>query len=78
MSWSGWEALPDVREWSTNTPGCPRLVGRFARISGSGRETIPDDRKWWGGPPGCPEVVGRPAQMYGSGREALFYVYNRL
>ena len=36
MSKSGWEALPDVREWLGGPPGCPGVVGRPSRLSGSG------------------------------------------
>ena len=62
MSWSGreasrmfvcgWEALPDVREWSGappgypgvvgRTPGCPCVVGRPSRMSRIGREALLD------------------------------------
>ena len=38
MSWSGWEALSYVREWSGGPPGCPGVVKRPSRMSGSGRE----------------------------------------
>ena len=59
MSRSGWEALPENREWSGGLPdvwewlggppGCPRVVER---------------------PPGCLGVVGRLSQMFESGKEA--------
>ena len=34
MSGSYWEALPDVREWSEDPPGCPGVVGRPSQMSG--------------------------------------------
>ena len=81
MSGSGREALPDIREWSGLSPGCPGVVGIISRMSGSGRgpswmsgssqKAFPDVREWSGGPPGCPAVVERPSQMSGSDRKAL-------
>ena len=47
MSGSGWEALPDVREWSVNPPGCPGVFGWPYLMSISGRETLPNVREWW-------------------------------
>ena len=74
MSRCGWEALPDIQEWSGDTPVCLVVVGRPSQMSGrpsrmfcSGQEALPDVQVT----PGCPEVVGRPSRMYGSGREAL-------
>ena len=43
---SGWEALPDDREWFVGPPGCPEVVERPFRMSGSGREALPDVREW--------------------------------
>ena len=81
MSGSGREALPDVREWSGGTPGCPGIIDRPSRMSGSGRspsrtsgssrETLGDVWEWSGGPFGFPGLVGRPSRMSGSGREAV-------
>ena len=42
MSGSGWEALPDVQEWSEVPPGCPGVVGRPSRMPGSCRQALPD------------------------------------
>ena len=39
---SGWESLPDVREWSKGYPKCPGVVRRPSRMSGSGWETLLD------------------------------------
>ena len=63
MSGSGQEALPEVRKWSEDTPGCPGVVGTPSQMS-----------ECSGGPPGCLVVIGRPSRMSGSGREALPYV----
>ena len=57
MFGSGWEALPDVREWSDGPNGCPGVVARPSLRSGSCREAIPD--------------VRRPFRMSGCGRMAL-------
>ena len=46
MSGSGWDALPDVREWSGGPPKCPEVVGRPSWMFGSGREDFPDIREW--------------------------------
>ena len=46
MSRSGWEAFPDVREWSRGPPGCPGVVGRPSRMSGSVREALPVVQEW--------------------------------
>ena len=40
MSGSGWEALPDVREWSGGPPGYPGVVAKLSRMSVIGRETL--------------------------------------
>ena len=45
MSWSGWKALPDVREWLRGPPGCPGVVVSLSRMSGSSREALPDGRQ---------------------------------
>ena len=44
MSGSGWEALPDIREWLGGPPECLGLVGRPSRMSGCVREALPYDR----------------------------------
>ena len=62
MSGRGREALPDVRERSGGTPGCPGVVG-------SGREDLRNVRE-------CPGVVRRPSLMFGSGLEALSDVWS--
>ena len=81
MSWSGREALPDVREafsdvWecSEGPPGCPGVVRRPCRMSGSCVRPSPKSRR----PCECLGVVGRlfwmsgwPSQMSGSVRKAL-------
>ena len=38
-----WKALPDVREWSGNPPGCPGVIGKPSQMYGSGREYLPYD-----------------------------------
>ena len=77
-SGSGWEALPEVREWSVGNPGGPGVVGRPSRSSRrpirrfrSGREAIPDVLEWSKGPPEGPGVVEMPTRRSGSGRETL-------
>ena len=45
MSWSGWEALPNVQKLSGGTPGCPGVVLRPSSMSGYGREALPDVRE---------------------------------
>ena len=85
MSGSGWETLPDVREWSGRPPGCPGVLGRPcrmygsggspSRMTGSGWEALPHVREWSVGPPECWGVVGRPSQMSGSGQVALTGVW---
>ena len=60
---SGWESLPDVREWLGSSPGCSGVVRRPYWIFGSGWEAISDVREWSGCPPVCPGVVGRPSRM---------------
>ena len=64
MPVSGWEALPDVREWSGDPQLCPGVVGRPTGLSGM----------WSGGPHGSPGVVGRNSRMSGNGREVLLEV----
>ena len=71
MSRSGWEVLPDVREWTGDPPGCPEVVGKTSRMSGSGLEALPDVRECSGGTPGCLLVVGRSSWKYQSGWEPL-------
>ena len=39
------EALPDVREWSGASSGCPKVVGMSSQMSGSGQETLSDVRE---------------------------------
>ena len=73
MSGSGREVLPDVREWSGVSPGCPGVVGSLFWMSGSGRETLPEVESGWealpdvrgllGGHFGCPGVVGSPSRV---------------
>ena len=70
MSRSGWDPLPNVRDWlrppqmskggQENPPGSPRLVGSLSQRSGSDQEAFPDVREWSGGPNGCPRLVGGP------------------
>ena len=45
MSGSGWEALPDVREFLEGPHGYPGVVGSPYRMSWSGRDAHPDDRE---------------------------------
>ena len=45
MTRSGWEALPDDREWSGGFPGCPAVVVRPSRMSLSGWESLPNVRE---------------------------------
>ena len=54
MSSIGWEALPNVREWSGSPPGCLQMVEMHSRLSVMGRKAIPDVREWSGGLLGCP------------------------
>ena len=75
MFTSGREALPDVREWSGSSPGCPEVGGRPSRMSGCCRE---DFLSCLGCPLRCPglfgkpsRMSGRPTQISGSVREAL-------
>ena len=42
MSESGWNALPDVREWSGGPPKCPGEVRRPSKMSGNGGEALPN------------------------------------
>ena len=42
MSTSGQEALPDVQEWSGDTPECSGVAGRPSRMIESGWEALPD------------------------------------
>ena len=68
MSWSGREAISDVRECSGDPPGCLGVFGMPFQGSRSGREDFPDVREWSGGPPGSPGVVGMQSRMSGSGK----------
>ena len=43
--------LTEVRKWSGDPLGGPKLVGEPSRRSRSGRETHPKDWKWPGDPP---------------------------
>ena len=43
---SGWDALPDVWQWSGGLPDCSGVVKRLSRMSGSGREALPDVLEW--------------------------------
>ena len=59
MSGSGWEAIPDVQEWSGGPRRFAGVVERPFRMSASGREALPVVRQWSGVSPGCPGVVGK-------------------
>ena len=77
MSRSGWEALPDDREWplalpkvlkwSRRPPGYALVFGRPFQMCGNGQEAILDVRELSEGLPRCPGVVWRPSRMCGSG-----------
>ena len=71
MSGSGWEALPDVREWLGGPHRCPGVVGRPSQVFKSGWEALPDVREWLKGYPECPGVVRRPSRMSESGRRSF-------
>ena len=43
-------ALPDIREWSGDPPGCLGVIGRPSRMSARWREVLPNVREWSGGP----------------------------
>ena len=60
MTESGREALPDVREWSGDPPGYPRVVG--------------GTHVWSVIPPGCGGVVRKQSRMSGNSRKALLNV----
>ena len=89
MSRSGWEALPNVREWSGGSKESPgvvlipsrmsgksyRMPGRISRMSESGRESLPYVREKSEGPLVGPGVVGRPCQMSESDQKALLDVW---
>ena len=64
MSGSGWDTLPDTREWSGGPHGCPEVVERPSRMP----ESV---RVWSVGPPGFLGEVGRPSRTSGFGLEAL-------
>ena len=57
----GWEALPEVRQWSVSPPKGPGVVDSLS----------PEVEQWSVGPPIGPGVVRRPSERFGSGREAL-------
>ena len=92
MSRSSREAIPNVRELTGSSPGCPGVVERTSRMAltnirewlggppeyPSFWEALPDVRKWSGGHPGCPRVVGSPSCMSGSCREAVSEVWEPL
>ena len=40
MSGSGWDALLDVREWSSGPSKCLGVIGRPTRMSESGGEAL--------------------------------------
>ena len=75
MAGSGWEALPESREWSevVRKPSWTSSSGRVSLLEdGSGQETLTEvletflkGRQWSGGHPIGPEVVGRPTQVPG-------------
>ena len=74
MSGSGWETLPDIREWSNGPPGCTGVIGSPTQMSASVREALRDVREWSGGPfrcpgspPRCLGVVGRISRLSGVG-----------
>ena len=46
MPGSVWLALPNIWEWSEDSPGSPGVVGRFSRMSGSSPQSLPDVREW--------------------------------
>ena len=52
MSGSGWEAFPDVREWSGGPPGYPTVVVMLSRIFESSRVALPNVRELLRVPPG--------------------------
>ena len=84
MSGSGRKAIPNVREWSGDSLGCPGVVGWPSQLPRSGLEILSDVREWSGGPPRCPGVVERPtkspgmvgrqSRKSGKGRETLLEV----
>ena len=45
MSGSVREALPDVREWSEEHPGCSGVAERPSSMCGSGRENLQNVRE---------------------------------
>ena len=61
MAGSGWEALPEGREWSEGFPGGLGVVG-------NSQEAFPEKREWSGVLPGGPGVVRRPFRRAVSGR----------
>ena len=64
MSGSGREALPNVREWLGNPPGCPGSLHGCLGVVGSPSQKL-------GGPLECLGLVRRLSQMSESGLEAL-------
>ena len=79
---SGWQAIPECREWSTSPLEVSGVVvrpsqsvGRPSRCisrpservkSGSGRKAIPECLEWSAGPPKVSRVVNRPSRSVGS------------
>ena len=69
------EALPIVREWSGDTPGCPgmvegpprcsRVVGRPSRMSRSCQEALPVVWEWSGDPSECLECPPGYSEVVG-------------
>ena len=51
MSGTDQDALPDVRELSVDSPGCPAVVGRTSQMSENDRMTLPDAWEWSRGYP---------------------------
>ena len=47
VSGSGRKAIPNVQEWSGDTPRCPGVVRSPSRVSGSIRKTLPNVLEWW-------------------------------
>ena len=68
--WSGWETIPEVRNWSGDPPGGPEvvgrpsvgpeLVGRSLHSNVSSRKALPEVWIWSGGPPGVQNWSGDP------------------
>ena len=72
MSGSGQEAIPNVRELSVDSLGCPGVIVRPSQMSRSGREALPNVRQCSGfpltflaGSLRFPVVVGNPPRCPG-------------